>query len=206
MRFAFILVLALAVFLISCSSEAVDETSGQTDSFATEMPGEEDVQNDEIQEYGLIKRIEDAGYPFFIVTVEFSERNMTIDFNLNAEEASLAPDVLQSAEGKYATIYYTSNLEPSLVDMTLNGKSVMLDEPLTRHPDYKVITGVLTGAEEPTPGDLPDEVCITDKNGEQQCFKYYVDDEMVRANGQEVVAIYTLQGRNNITRLQLSGN
>lgn len=185
------------------SEEVTDTIPDNTwidDSDNEYQPGD-----DELQEFGIIDVIEDGGYPFFVVTVNFVERNMKQDFNLNIEAIDLVMEDLSTLTNTWATIYYTSNLENRLIDLRFNGESVSGEyAPEKIDPRWKKITGTLSGAEEVTPGDLPDTITVTNAKGEAMEFGVFIDAETVKANGKEVTAFYEVRGVNTITHIQPS--
>lgn len=166
---------------------------------------ERDPTDDELNEYGIITNLEDIGYPRYICTIEFPERQMSVDFNLNIEDVELNGTDQYELAGKYATIYYTTDFENDLIDMYYNGKSVFGEYAQeTIDPEWNIFTGILSGADEATPGDLPGEVFVTDQNERQLNFEYYVDDAMVEVNGKEVTVYYSGRGVSRITYIKTS--
>lgn len=161
---------------------------------------ETDDLNDELREFGIIENIEDGAYPFFVVTVNFVERKMKIDFKLNVENISLDINGLYDLVGKYATIYYTSELENNLTDLHVDGNSLLGEYP-EFNPDLHKITGVLGGAANVTAGDLPSTLSITDNNGEKMDFEWFIDSEIVKENGKTVTAFYNLRGVHEIINI-----
>ncbi|MCB0696286.1 MAG: hypothetical protein KDC07_02910 [Chitinophagaceae bacterium] len=199
--------LVISVLLFGCGS-ATKNTAETTDSAAVEeaqFNGEREPYDDEIHEYGMVKEVEDMGYPIFAVDMEFPERQMEASFNLNIEQGGIDHDAVYNMKGKYVTFYYTVNDEPDLADMQVNGKSLFGQyAPEKIDPDWKKITGTLSGANEPTPGDLPGKVTVTAKDGNAVTFRYFVDVAMVTANGKEVNAYYTMSGTQDITYIKVS--
>ncbi len=215
--------LIAAVLLIACQSEKPQsgehselQTTAQTDSTAdmqsaahqsNSTSGEGDLQEpaeDEIQEFGIIESIEDSGYPMFVVTVDFPDRQMKSTFNLNIEEIAMDMAALTALEGKYATIYYLSEMENDLNDLQVSGTSVLGEWAPEINPDWLHITGFLSGAEAETTGDLPGVITITDDTGNQIHFKYFITPEMVEANGTVVTAFYSYRNMETITYLRAS--
>ncbi len=195
---SFWFVFTSAMLIISCNSENKNnvEKSIQTDvnkedSTLTSKPAETEHRkieereptDSEIREYGRVIGIEDGAYPMFIITVEFPERNMRHDYNLNNESIGISVESLYNFMGKYATIYYLSELENFLLDIQLNGISLMGEYAPKKDTTWKSITGILEGAEEVSGGDLPDEVSVTDILGKKISFKEFITPEMVAANG-----------------------
>ena len=92
------------------SSEILEERVVEESNFV-EDNGEREPTDDEIREFGIISNIEDGIYPMFIFTVEFPDRGFQMDFNLNMEYANIDPKSIDQLIGKYASFYYTSELE-----------------------------------------------------------------------------------------------
>lgn len=186
-----------------------------TDSAADQMRAEimeedslidafREPSEEEIREYGIIQGIEDSGYPRFIVTMEFPEREMTAAFNLNIEAIAMDMEQLYALQGKYASIYYISEWENDLRDLQLNGLSVLGDEVYGDRAEWETVTGKLSGAAEETMSDLPGKISVTDEHGFSTDFEWYVNAEMVEANGKEVTAFYTFSGNSIITYIEPS--
>ncbi|MBC8757583.1 hypothetical protein H2O64_23145 [Kordia sp. YSTF-M3] len=212
-----ILFLAIAVFslhLFSCKTEPKKAVDTKTEQEVVVEEKEELVEenqhadreptDDEISEYGIIKNIEDAQYPMFILTVEFPERQTKVDFNLNVETISQTAAHLVSLQGKYATIYYTDTSENILMDIYFNGNTLYGEDAPAVNDSYKNITGVLSGAEKETAGDLPSTVYITAANGEKMAFKEFITTEIVAKNEKTVTAYYYMNYNQTITYLKKS--
>lgn len=200
----------MLIALAGCNSDT-GSTSDQTINDSTGNAGntgenalEREPVDDEIRAYGIIQKAEDQGYPMYGVTVEFPEKQTREDFNINLEAIGIAPDSLHAMEGKYATIYYTSEMEEMLMDIHLDGASLLGAYAPPNNPEWTEITGVLKGADEVTPGDLPGKVSITDKSGKTMHFDYFIDEATVGANGKEVTAYYDMRVMNNITYMHVA--
>lgn len=160
----------------------------------TDEPGD-----DEIREYGRVVAFEDGVYPIFNITIEFPERQIQESFFFNVMEVGVEESSLAGLVDQYITIHYTSELESALVDMQLDGVSLVDDALETG--EVKTMTGVLSGAEAPTMSDLPGSFLITEADGRETRFEYYIPDTMVAANGKTVTVTYITQTRNQITRI-----
>jgi hypothetical protein len=168
--------------------------------------GEREPTGDEIREYGIIKTIEDAEYPMFVVTVEFPERQTTADFNINIEALPQSDSDLYALKGKYATIYYEDDSENMLMDIHFNGKTLYGKDAPEIDDSYKSITGILSGAETETAGDLPNTIYITDKDGVEMPFKEFIISEVVAKNGKTVTGYYYTRYNQTITYIKESKN
>lgn len=173
---------------------------------APDETGEREPTDDEIGEFGIVKHLEDAGYPIFIVTMEFPERQTTADFLLNVEASSLEYDEWLKLQGSYATIYYTSEDEVNVLDIEAEGKTLLGEYAPDDHEGLTAFTGILHGADEPTPGDLPGLFSVTNAKDEEVEFEYYATEAEVLWNEKEVTIYYTMQGRERITYVSPSEN
>jgi hypothetical protein len=201
--------LILGVFAISnlaCSgkdNKVVNQGSLSADSTAQKMKAAT-VKDGEITERGIVKEIEDSGYPFATVTIEFPERKFSEYFTINMEEVENASlDVIRNYVGKYVVFNYTSTLSYALLDLQKDGKSLLGMNANDIDPSWKIIEGELDGASEESLGDLPGEVSIWADDGENQYFQFYVTAEMVAANGKRVKGFYDVRTKNDIKSIKL---
>lgn len=197
----------LTVCTISCiGKENKSGTKGPlaADSIANNTKAKP-LQGGEITERGLVKEVEDSGYPFATVTIEFPERKFTEYFTINMEEVENASlDVIRNYVGKYVVFNYTSTLSHALLDLHLNGKSLLGMNSNDIDSNWKIIEGELDGASEETAGDLPGEISIWADDGENLYFEFYVTSEMVSANGKRVKGYYDIRTKNEIKSIQLT--
>ncbi len=157
----------------------------------------------EQQIVGKIVRIEDGAYPMFFVHVIAPGQSSELPLDLNAEEADLGGKSAGDFDGKNATVTYVVESKPSLVDVRMDGQTVLGDAAPTVPLDGKAsVTGVLSGASEISGGDLPDEITVTDAGGKATTFAYYVIPSMIPANGRQVTAYYTDDTRNRVTAMR----
>lgn len=163
------------------------------------------VPEDAIRDYGLIEKYTDGAYPMYIVTVDFVEKNFKMDFNLNIEAVSLDPQTLDNLVGKYASLYYTSEWVEDINDLYFNDKSLGGKYAPELSEDWSIFKGTLSGAESLS-GDLPTLITITNSDGESMNFEWYVDDEVLKANKQEVTAYYSGRAINTIVQIEPSKN
>ncbi len=181
------------------------DTSASVSNTTIESEGDLVANDDEIREFGLLKEVEDSGYPMVTLTIEFPERNFTEYFSVNLEEVKgVDANVLRKWTGKYVSFLYKSELANALLDVRINGKSIVSDEKIDLSPDVKKIVGVLKGADEETPGDLPGTVSITSKDNVKLDFDFFVTAPMVKANGTRVVGYYEERTSNTITAIKVS--
>jgi hypothetical protein len=205
----FILVLAIGIaslIVLSCNQFSKQENTATTDTIAA--PDTVQRQNApvdsidvEVKAYGKIKAIADGAYPMYIVTVEFPEQKKTVDLNLNVEEIAISISDLEKLRGKYAYINYKETMENRLVDIHFEGKTLYGADAPKLDASYKRVTGILSGAEQETTGDLPDALFITDSIGTKMAFKEYITPETVAKNGEKVTVYYYTNNNQTITKI-----
>lgn len=149
-----------------------------------------------------ITAIADAGYPMFTVTATIVAQTTPIELLLNAEAVDLGGHELNSYSGKPVTLGYTSRPETSLTDIRQGGRSLLGADAPKLDPAWTFITGVLSGADELTASDLPDEIAITSADGTKVTFEYFVVPELKAANGKEVTGYYTTDMVNRVTMIK----
>lgn len=156
-----------------------------------------------VHETGILKNYEDGGYPFATLTIEFPERKFEETFSLNLEEVKdINQETLSKSIGKYLDFSYVSNFENALMDIQSNGKSIFKTDAIPVTKEMKSITGVLSGANEVTGGDLPNKIFVS--NGEQTLdFEYYVTEEMVKFNKKTVTVFYEERTSNDLVELKV---
>ena len=165
------------------------------------------AQGETIKEFGMLRSAEDAGYPYYSVSVEFPERGTTEYFLINLEDSKgISQETLGKAIDKYVNFEYTSTLENSLVEMMQKGKSIFGENTLEgfNPDDFQKVTGVLSGASEISGGDMPDDIIVTTKEGQEVKFAFYITPEMVAVNGQVVDAYFAEVTMNYIVSLSIS--
>ncbi len=167
--------------------------------------GHEALIDDPINEFGILKEVEDSGYPLATLHIEFPERKFSEHFTINLEEVkNVNMGLLQKWIGKYVAFTYNSNLTNALVDIQINGKSAINTEPVEFTKNTIKVVGVLKGASKVTESDLPSTISITTANNQKLLFDYYITPEMVKINGRKVVAYYEEVVSNTITKIKLS--
>lgn len=209
--------LAAAFLMIACvSCSAKEEKTTTTDSTkiadtvasasspVNEVEDELTPKDDEIREMGILKEVEDSGYPMATLRIEFPERKFEEYFTVNLEEVPGADiNKMRKWVGRYVSFLYKSELTNALLDLQVNGKSIINETPIEINPEIKKVIGVLKGADEETPGDLPGTVTITTKDNNTLSFDFFVTKEMVALNGKRVVGFYEERNQNIITALKL---
>ncbi len=196
-------------FLISCTSSEsksaridIPETTATVAQTITKpAPMRTD---DEINETGLLKEVEDNGYPFATLTIEFPERKFTEQFTINlGNVTTVTMDDLTKGIGHYVSFAYTSEISNALLDIQLDGESLLGDDAPTLQADTKQIMGKLKGANRETTGDEPGKIAITTDDNTTETFQYFVTKEMVAANGKVVVGYFEERTQNTIKSIKV---
>ena len=158
-----------------------------------------------LSEKGLVKSIEDSGYPFYTLEIEFPERKFSEYFTLNlADFPEMDPEKLAVLEGKYVQFEYSSTLSYALMDIRQNSKSLLGISPSELPEGLKEISGTLSGALEPTQGDLPTPIRIHDPEGLSLQFDFFVTPELTEAEGELVMGYYEERTMNKIVSIRLT--
>lgn len=199
----------MLAFLIACKTESksiMDSSTTNPDDVETVDQSNQDREptSNEIESYGLFSAIEDGPYPMFIVTVEYPEKQSQAYFNLNIEQLHEELGDLLAMKGNYKTFYYIDSSDNLLMDMVYDGKSLYGELDPQTDDNYKNITGILSGAETETMGDLPNTIYITDASGKKMAFKEFITPEIVAQNGKTVTAYYYMKYSQDITYLKNS--
>ena len=161
--------------------------------------------DDGINEFGLLKDVEDSGYPLATLHIEFPERKFSEYFTINLEEVkNVNMGILQKWKGKYVAFTYNSDLTNALVDLQINGKSAINTEPMEFSDNVQIVVGVLRGATKVTESDLPSTISITTTDNQKLLFDYYITPEIVKINGRKVMAYYEEVVSNTITKIKVS--
>jgi hypothetical protein len=159
---------------------------------------------EDISEMGILKEVEDSGYPFATLTIEFPERNFKEYFTINMEEVKNASiNQLNSYVNRYVKFTYTTEFTYALLDMYHESKSIFGAEVSPEGESIKSIEGVLYGAEQITDGDIPGEVSVFADDGENLYFQFFVTQEMVNVNEKRVTAFYERRTLNTITSIKM---
>lgn len=178
-------------------------TSNQSNSAS--LNNNSPMIDDGINEFGLLKEVEDSGYPLATLHIEFPERKFSEYFTINLEEVkNINMGILQKWKGKYVAFTYNSDLTNALVDLQINGKSAINTEPVEFSDNVQIVVGVLRGATKVTESDLPSTISITTTDNQKLLFDYYITPEMVKINGRKVMAYYEEVVSSTITKIKVS--
>jgi hypothetical protein len=193
------------VLLFSFSCKGIENTQSFDFTKDTEVVNSSPAPaNNEIPEMGLLIKVEDSGYPFFNLTIEFPERDFSENFVLNIEAVeNISINQLNSYIGKYVKFNYTSEIMYDLLDIYHNGTSVFGAEVAPEGEGVKSIEGILYGADQTTNGDLPGEVSVFADDGENHYFSFFITEEMVAVNEKRITAFYDTRISNTIIDIKL---
>ena len=136
-----------------------------------------------------ITAVTDAGYPMYVVAAQIPGQPTLVEMMLNAEHADLDGIDRQEFVGQDVVLTYAVVAENDLYDLR-DGDLSLVQETQARAPHWKEVTGVLSGAESSTGGDLPDLIAVTDTSGVKVEFSYFVTPQIAAANGKPVTAWY----------------
>lgn len=188
----FSLLLISALLTVQCTTSTADTESSTSTAFtATDTVLVEDI--------GMITSIEDSGYPYYNLEIEFPERQLKETFLLDLSQLdSIDPQILMSWLGQYVTFTYTSTLVNDLLDLQVNEVSILGNEGMEFPEGVKMISGTLSGAYEVTAGDRPVKISITDPEEASYTFEFFVTPEMVEAEGTLVKGYFTQRTLNEI--------
>ncbi len=202
-----ILVFSLLIFSVvgGCTSNSPTAQTKETLPNTILHTKGTDSKGDPIKEFGLLAHVEDSGYPFFTLTVDFQERQFEASFLLNIEEvAGWDAGLLAATVGKYVSFEYFSEVTNALLDLKYQGKSLLGDDGLGVADEYtKSVTGVLSGAEQITAGDTPGMLFISTREEYFETFDFFITPEIVAANGKVVEGVYEQRTRNTIVSLEV---
>jgi hypothetical protein len=156
------------------------------------------------REKGLLKSIEDGGYPFVSMTIEFPEKKLEESFTLNLEETKGIDQAgLYKSKGKYLDFSYTSQIMNALLDLKYKNKTILDGEAGPQKAVLKQVTGVLSGADQETLGDLPGTLSITTKENQKLDFDFFITSGIVKYNGKIITAFYEERTNNKIVDLKI---
>jgi hypothetical protein len=148
---------------------------------------------------GTLLEVEDAGYPLGYLRILTEGDTTRPYFDINFEEV---PDggleQLKAKIGQKLSFAYSKDQVPTLVDIQAAGKSIFPNDPVELQPFTKRITGVLSGAAETTPGDLPSQISVLAADGTKLDLDYFVTPDLVAQNGKTVTLYYEIQDRQTV--------
>jgi hypothetical protein len=206
-----LLIVSALVCLMSCSSgtsqnqETTDSTAlADTTVYPANLEASSFPDGEPVHETGILKSVEDGGYPFYTLEIEYPDLNKSETFSLNIEEVEgLDPQKLNKAKGKAIDFTFIIDISNALLDLREKNNSILGDTEVLLTPETKKVTGVLSGAENVTEGDLPGKITITPATGEPVDFEFFISPEIVVKNKKTLTAFYEQRTQNVITELEI---
>ncbi|MEZ0486959.1 hypothetical protein [Fibrella aquatica] len=149
------------------------------------------IPNDEeISETGLLKQVDDAGYPMVTLTIELPRQHLTESFTINLDDIkTIQPSTLTGLIGSQITFRYTSEVTNAVLDIQVDDTSLLDVDPRIITAKTRQVVGVL-GADEITTGDEPGLLLITAADGDVTEFPFYITSELLEVNGTTVTVFY----------------
>jgi hypothetical protein len=159
---------------------------------------------DELSGTGLLKEIEDDGYPFAILTIVSPQKQGTQEFTVNLEEVANGQlATLSALIGKTVSFRYTTESINALLDIEVDGRFLLDADARAFTTLTNKVTGKL-GADEITTGDVPGLLTITASDGEVTEFPYFITSELLEVNGTVVTAFYEERTINTIKAITIA--
>ena len=189
----------------SQSQESADaSTVADTTKYPSNLEADSFPNGEPVHESGVLRIVQDSGYPFFTLEIEFPELNTTEVYSLNMEEIEgLNPKKLNESIGKKIDFTFIVNVSKALLDLREKNNTIFHENEVLLTPETKKITGKLTGADQSTEGDLPGKITITSSEGNAVEFEYFITPEMVAKNNKILTAFYEERSQNVITELEI---
>jgi len=160
------------------------------------------INSDELSATGLLRQVQDTDYPYCTLHIDLAGRPMPGQFVINLNELpAIRLGTLTSLIGKPVSFRYTSKRSHILLDIQINGRSLLNTAPAMVTASANKVTGVL-GVDELTTGDEPDRLLITAPNGTITEFRYYISSDLLEVNGTTVDAFYETRTIHTIKGLQ----
>jgi hypothetical protein len=194
--------LVVGILLLQCCSASVNFVN------ASALPAVCDLTSIHIDSdakiLGMLKVVEDSGYPFATVTIEHADGQVN-DYTINLEEVkNIDMGVLTSWIGSEVAFNYASETFNALLDIFHNGHSILYEEEDEFTEEILAVEGILSGAEYETTGDLPGEIYITTVEEVSYTFPFFIDVNVVAANGRNVTGYFEVRTINYITSIRLN--
>lgn len=160
---------------------------------------------DTLRATGSLVSAEDAGYPFYVVTVAVAgqgERTFSADLS---ELQETDPATLVSWTGKEVDLTWLHEEELALMDVRREGRSLFGLEAGDLPQGMERISGTLSGALGKDGGDLPVPLRIHDPEGESLVFDAFVTPDLEAAEGSLVEGFYEKRERQRLLSIHPAG-
>lgn len=155
-----------------------------------------------VQGFGTLLKVEDAGYPIFVLTIEH-QKGINKLYNINVESVkNVDAAALNSWIGKKVSLNYTTKVENVIMRLKAGNKSIIDQGEYHATEGTKKITGILR-AKAVTKGDLPDMMYITTSAKITLEFPYFITEDIVKCNGKKVTGLYEENSVNTVQSIRL---
>ena len=201
------LIISIFMKIILCFFISILLFSVFSTSFAAKTPVSNPQESAKVsanrQYSGQLKQVEDSGYPYFTLTIELAKGGVEV-FGINVEEVkNINSEMLSGWIGKEVSFDFNTEISNALLDLTRGGKSILNPDGFTPNEETKTVSGIFSGAETETAGDIPDFVYITTVAEISVPFEMFITRELVDANGSEVVGYYEERIQNIIKHINV---
>jgi hypothetical protein len=198
---------AAALMLAACQPQSPAPAPTATASPTATPAADDGAALGEFRRTGTVTKVEDAGYPMFVVFFDFGDGKPPVSFLFNDAESTKPADTeLSALVGKRVEVAYSRKPELHVSAVLLEGHDIMTRDPgEPGTPPGESVTGKLDGPTEISHGDLPDELTVTDAAGKVFTFPAFVIDQaVIDARGKTVTAYYTESTTELITSITLA--
>ncbi|WP_143525199.1 hypothetical protein [Labilibacter marinus] len=154
--------------------------------------------NNEVKESAIVKKVEEAGYPMFMMTFYFIDRDETESIFVNSEGIKFNDLPLSQLLNKTVVVSYLNTSKTNM--HRLYGAT---DEVGEIDPAWQVKKGIVQKIEGGSEGDLPDIVTIKAEDGTTIDFDYYIDADMMLLSNKPATIYYTTSETKEVSSIQL---
>ena len=182
-------------------SRLADTAAKQTGTWL--LAATDSIPDSEFTATGLLKDIEDEGYPLVTLTIAFPAKQTTEQFTINLDRiTTIKPTALAGLIGKTISFHYTTEEINALLDIEVGGAFLLDGDPDLLKKTTSKVTGQF-GADEISSGDVPGLLTITAPDGEITEFPFFITSELLEVNGTTVTAFYEVRTINTITEISV---
>lgn len=139
---------------------------------------------------GIVVSAEDIGYPMFAIDLKSNATGKVTPYLLNLEACDVKHHEANEYLNHEARITYIIKKDPFVMDIVFADSSILGEYTPANHKGFQSITGLITGATEPSQGDLPGRFTVTSTDSIALSFEYYIDDKLAEINNQNATVYY----------------
>lgn len=184
------------VFFLLMAFIACEQPAKQTDATQTEE------KTNQKRDLGTVVYVEDAGYPMFAIDIKSDTTGKTTAFLLNVEDVDMEHNDVYQLKDQKVEIHFTEKKDPFVMDIVHADTAILGNYAPANHNGFSSISGTLSGAEEPSQGDLPGDFSITASENEKMQFEYYIDEQLSLINGQKATVYYEFRAVYSIKKIK----